>query len=362
MSWSKVGPLIFVMIILSLMLLNYRKRHSFKNKLSYFDEENYYEEQESSRSIDITTERRQSSTSSSWVNLQLLDCGCTKRILTAVPPVDDGKGSSRMTTCGQEANARGSGQKVAAFTFFVSSVVKQDRNYFGGISLNAAAIEKLYPDFVMRVYHNISSSSSKTLCELECRFPNLDFCNVTDNPGLGNLNEILPTAWRFVVMLDDQVDLAIFRDLDSVVSKRESEAVKFWLKSKHAVHIMRDHPGHEMPILAGMWGIKVKALRKSLRLILNQMLQDPLSRSNFLSSSDDQFLLGKYIWPWSKDRSVQHDSFFCTYFGRAKPWPTQRPLGEVNNFVGSPFALNSSLAVACPERCRPRDHKDWVFC
>ena len=54
-----------------------------------------------------------------------------------------------------------------------------------------------------------------------------------------------------------QVSVAAFRDLDSLPSAREDAALQEWLDSKYAVHAMRDHPKHTMPILAGMWGIKM---------------------------------------------------------------------------------------------------------
>ena len=55
--------------------------------------------------------------------------------------------------------------------------------------------------------------------------------------------------------------MALFRDLDSRPSRREMEAVEEWMLSKHVVHVMRDHPGHDMPILAGMWGVKLEDSR-----------------------------------------------------------------------------------------------------
>ena len=55
-----------------------------------------------------------------------------------------------------------------------------------------------------------------------------------------------------------KVDVAVFRDLDSVITPREISAVSEWLDSKHAFHVMRDHPNHgTVPMMAGMWGVKV---------------------------------------------------------------------------------------------------------
>ncbi len=50
-------------------------------------------------------------------------------------------------------------------------------------------------------------------------------------------------------MVDPQVDIYFSRDLDSVISDREVEAVKEFLASQAAVHVMRDHPGHGIGML-----------------------------------------------------------------------------------------------------------------
>ena len=55
-----------------------------------------------------------------------------------------------------------------------------------------------------------------------------------------------------------KVSVAVFRDLDSVITPREISAVSQWLDSKHAFHVMRDHPNHgAVPMMAGMWGVRV---------------------------------------------------------------------------------------------------------
>ena len=51
-------------------------------------------------------------------------------------------------------------------------------------------------------------------------------------------------------MVDPLVSEFHSRDLDSVPSPREVDAVKEWLHSKNKTfHIMRDHPLHGVPIL-----------------------------------------------------------------------------------------------------------------
>ena len=47
------------------------------------------------------------------------------------------------------------------------------------------------------------------------------------------------------------------RDLDSRFNDREFTSVHNWLNSKEPLHIIRDHPNHDQPILAGLWGTKL---------------------------------------------------------------------------------------------------------
>ena len=73
-----------------------------------------------------------------------------------------------------------------------------------------------------------------------------------------------------------KVEVALFRDLDSRPSRREMEAVEEWMLSKHVVHVMRDHPGHDMPILAGMWGVKLdshQGVRPTFRAVFLAILK-----------------------------------------------------------------------------------------
>ena len=61
----------------------------------------------------------------------------------------------------------------------------------------------------------------RDLCELACREPLFDLCDVEHNPRLGNASVLYPILWRFLPVIDVQVDLFLSRDLDSRINPRE---------------------------------------------------------------------------------------------------------------------------------------------
>ena len=79
----------------------------------------------------------------------------------------------------------------------------------------------------------------------------------------------------------------------------------------------------------------------------------------------DQIALTRYVWPWGKKVALSHDAYTCRKFSNTSPFPTKRQAG-VGNFIGSVISLNSSIGMddngICPEKCRPKDHKDWTHC
>ena len=140
-----------------------------------------------------------------------------------------------ITTCSHAASKMGSRQKVIAFTYFKGSEgAELTRKYEAGIFGNLEAIGQHYlkeaaseatneaakNEWSMRLYHNLEDDDVD-LCHLACsnrnrgrlgeglrvgaRRPRLVLCNVNRNPLFGNASSILPTLWRFLPMLDDQV-------------------------------------------------------------------------------------------------------------------------------------------------------------
>ena len=69
----------------------------------------------------------------------------------------------------------------------------------------------------------------------------------------------------------------------------------------------------------------------------------------------------RYVWPWSNNLSMGHDSHFCEKYPSTQPFPIERK-NVFNNFVASVVKENMHIWDECPEKCRPVDHKDWIHC
>ena len=178
------------------------------------------------------------------------------------------------TTCGREAFQRGSNQKVVGFSFYgnESSGVHKLKKYFDGIEENLRLVRSQYgDDWSMRLYYDLAQSDEllARLCELACHNSHLDLCHVRQLPGnpVRDASDIFAMNWRFLPPLDPQVSVFLCRDLDSRISAREVAAVTEWLQSGRAIHSMRDHPYHNIPLLGAAWGARLSQADISYILI-----------------------------------------------------------------------------------------------
>ncbi|XP_037069611.1 uncharacterized protein LOC119090992 [Pollicipes pollicipes] len=225
-----------------------------------------------------------------------------------------------------------------------------------------ARVPSVYPGWVVRVYHDIDLSQpgqSQLVCRVACRYDNVDFCDVRNLPGLGDLSKKFGMIWRFMPLADDTVERFIVRDLDSLIGSRERAAVDEWIASNKTFHAMRDAPAHGTEILGGMWGGWNRH-----NDIYRRVRQRIINSTQWKFKGLDQRVLTVVLWPHIvKHRDlIAHDSYLCWYYPMSKPFPTQRK--SPHDFVGSPSLIDKGfrLKTHCSYFCRPRDHKDWVWC
>ena len=137
--------------------------------------------------------------------------------------------------------------------------------------------------------------------------------------------------WRYKVFRDFLPEYAIIRDSDSRISARELAAVEEWIASGKSLHIMRDHPYHNVRIPGGMWGGTKK---------LADLMPIEADLAKYGSArGQDQVFLGDYIYPLLKKDLCVHDSFFLINLTRRK-FPIQR---VENEYVGESIESDGSF-------------------
>jgi len=202
--------------------------------------------------------------------------------------------------------------------------------YIVGAIRNAELARQFYPEWRCRFY----CGTSVELPWME-RLASFHHVDLVRPPDAGDWRSLF---WRFRAAADPGVDVAVFRDTDSRLNARERSAVDAWLASDRAVHVMRDHPQHNVPILGGMWGVRGGLLRDIAALI------DIYPHGNYWQI--DQQFLAEVIAPRTRDCWMEHDDYFA-----ARPFPVRRRGRE---FVGQPFDEHDRPLIEGPTEAERR--------
>ena len=235
--------------------------------------------------------------------------------------------------------------------------------YYNGIQENLDGMNTFYPGWTMRLHvdqRKMEKETQEKLCRLQCQDSRLDLCPVNNLPMFGDISRVMGMTWRFLPLVDPDVDVMVSRDLDSRVTLREQAAVNQWISSNLPFHTMRDHPDHQVEIMGGMWGARMDLGQRKLFSNLTQFLIDDAGYIGWYRGVD-QAVLSRWVWPRVANMTMSHDSYQCKKYvvRNWRPWPTQRLPGPFNH-VGSAGPME--LTAQCPQECRPPDNKDWVLC
>lgn len=194
--------------------------------------------------------------------------------------------------------------------------------YWVGALRNIELVSKYFPGWICRFY--IDDSSDKELIDT-IKGENVEVILVKSKDSFHGM------FWRFWAVEEPDVDIYLSRDCDSRFSDREFTAIQEWLESDKDFHIMRDHPYHTVPILGGMWGCRNGILR-------NVNFSQTIEKWNqFHRKGIDQDFLAQVIYPFVKDKSLEHSEFNLRFGQEIRPFPTKRIDYE---FVGDIFDEN----------------------
>jgi tetratricopeptide (TPR) repeat protein len=191
--------------------------------------------------------------------------------------------------------------------------------YLRGALHNLLLQKEIYPDWLCRFYvdQTVPADVLAALRDLGAQ--------LIDSKAT-SLGEKL--CWRFQVANDPEVGYFAVRDVDSVISSREAQAVGQWIQSETFFHVMRDWWTHTDLILAGMWG--------GLANVLPNMkdLYRGYASKHAPTQNIDQWFLRDCAWSMVRTSCLIHDRCFSSQ--NSRPFdglpPKDRHIGQ-NEFA-----------------------------
>lgn len=176
------------------------------------------------------------------------------------------------------------------------SLYGEEPRYIEGAVANAKLYRKVYPGWVMRVYHDDTVPREKLALLRRYGVELVDMTGSTLNP----------MNWRYLAASDPSIARYCFRDIDSRLIFREFSAVLEWLASSYSAHIIRDHPSHRFTFVripGGLWCGKHDLIPHMAEIL------DGYNRNRGYNA--DQVFLADVIWPMIDRNVLQHVSFDC---------------------------------------------------
>lgn len=189
-------------------------------------------------------------------------------------------------------------QNIIAFSLFGDSSA-----YIEPAVLNAQLVTQIYPNWQCRFYVD-DSVPDWAIDRLSHAHSHV--IKITDE------HKNLPkTMWRFLAMDDESVGYVLFRDADSVISRREARAVSEWIASGKSFHTIRDSGSHTELILAGLWAAKAGVVPD-----MATKMHD-YANNHTEHRHSDQFFLRDCIWAYVRQDLYASDRLFG--FGDTHP-------------------------------------------
>ncbi|KZS10272.1 uncharacterized protein LOC116936196 [Daphnia magna] len=275
-------------------------------------------------------------------------------------PFRDGYTGPFRSVCSRNADRRGPHQKVIGYSLYgnLSSPIFASK-YLRYFNETLSKVPLAYPGWVVRIYHNLTMDDDEGWKVLENTIDfgdHIDLCNATELIKKLNLADLFAMTWRWLPLLDEMVDILMSRDSDTAVIPREEDAVREWLASDRAFHIMRDHPHHCVTFVGCCWGVKISQNRSAIVDTAQKMFH----QNHRHTYGYDQQLLNTLFWPIAPASMIAHDSYCCEKFPNSQPYPTERRDGL---FVGRPVYTEAILKAPCPKKCRPANTtSEWTVC
>lgn len=194
----------------------------------------------------------------------------------------------------------GYGQNVAnSFEF---------NTYLRGLMVNVRINRVLYPgwDTVVNIDGQTLNSPFKRLFDW---LGNMPFVHFNIFPSEGAL--CWKMLWRLSPMFWKDGDEPLYgyvlcRDLDSIGTYRERQAVLQWVQEDKTIHCITDSVSHNIPMMGGMIGIRPQHFTMRMRINSWDELMQLAGSMDFSRKGSDQDFLNSKIYPKCADSATEH--------------------------------------------------------
>mgnify|MGYP001613098884 CR=1 FL=1 len=193
-------------------------------------------------------------------------------------------------------------------------------SYLAGLMLSIRCNRLVYPDWV-----NVLETDKSTYNAFEPIFKYLQDKNILrieKNSDGAKLCEAM--LWRMKPVFWEthafgwEFSHVLCRDLDSLSTYREAQAVKMWVDHDKAVHAMTDSVSHDVPMMGGMIGFRPNHFTFTTDIKTFEQLMKKCTVDLSVKGSDQTFLNG-VVYPKVAQKGT--DSITQHYFkGHGKTW------------------------------------------
>ena len=180
------------------------------------------------------------------------------------------------------------------------------RKFYKGIFVNYHLAKTIYPEYIVRIY--MPHTEPPHIIEELSSFQDIELILVDTN--------ICLRALRFLPYDDENVEIWLSRDLDSIVNERERAAVDDWLQNyaEKELHIMSDHPQHYWKIAGGLFGFKQRERNGSFADFVCKFSQERTNNNEYAIDCliAEQFFYNdsNYIQHYRSGKQLQHSKPF----------------------------------------------------
>lgn len=181
--------------------------------------------------------------------------------------------------------------KIISYSLFGYNKERQENcfvfsDYLRGLNINIRLARVLYPEYTIRLH-----TDNNTYNGLKHIFNQLPIEVVVCEDA--ELTKAM--LWRLMPLFDSNVEIVLCRDLDSPLTYREAQAVKYWSDKDKAAHAITDSISHDVPMLGGMIGFKVKNFKDYTGFTnWEQMVNKGI---DYKWKGADQHFLTRYVYP-----------------------------------------------------------------